>query len=372
MIAAWPWTLVVTAWAQSAPEPVVPPADDDVAAPAPVDVPVEVPAPAPADVPAPAPAEAAPEAAPPEVPADPAPSDAPTRIRAIDTAPRAVRGLPTRRRDSARRSAAVAPVTPPAQAPAPPWWRIGWEEVVPARGLGAAVLLAVLALLTKLLVRGADRLRPRLQERGVLPAVLRSVMAVGRVLVVVLAVAAVVAAVPARWLPVVVVVVLFAGAVVAWSLRQAVTDVICGLIVLFEGRPAPGMLVHVDGTVGLVEAVRLRVTWLRDEDGARVAVPNSRLVRRDVRVEDGRYPEVVTRMHLAWSGPAEVVRERVLEAALVSPWRAPGAQPVVRRGEAVGDWEVVVRVLDVRFARDHREAVREVALEALGLDEVPA
>ncbi|MCB9664922.1 MAG: mechanosensitive ion channel [Alphaproteobacteria bacterium] len=268
-------------------------------------------------------------------------------------APPAPPGLPVELGES--------PVPREAPPPLPAW--------APARGVGSLVLSLVLAVLVALGGVQTERLRVRLAPRGLLPFLLRVARTTSWVVAGGLLFRGIAAVAPQAWLPWLPVVPVALLLLSAWAMRALARDIVATMILTTEGRLRPGWLVTVGPNRGVVDRVGLRATWLRDAEGQVVAVPNHRLLRDEVRVEPTARPEVVVTLDVPDDIDPVLVRERLAEAALLSPWRAPDSLPVVDRGEARSQWTVTVRVLDLRFVRQHRETVREVAYEGLALRE---
>jgi small-conductance mechanosensitive channel len=66
----------------------------------------------------------------------------------------------------------------------------------------------------------------------------------------------------------------FLGAALGLGAQNLVRDVVAGLFIVFEGHFAVGDVVRVNGTLGTVDQIGLRVTSLLDEAGHRFFFPN--------------------------------------------------------------------------------------------------
>jgi len=67
------------------------------------------------------------------------------------------------------------------------------------------------------------------------------------------------------------------GIVVGLGAQALIRDLLTGIFILFEGLVAVGDVIQVGGFTGTVEAIGLRVTKLRLQDGALRIVPNGAL-----------------------------------------------------------------------------------------------
>jgi len=136
-------------------------------------------------------------------------------------------------------------------------------------------------------------------------------------------------------------------------------DVLAGLALVLEGRHRLGDDVRVDGHEGRIVALGLRSAVLRDRDGTETTLPYRRLAGREiVRLSLARRDapcefEVAIPAEL----DLEAVSSRLLDAAMLSPYAAPGRRPEVF---AVADERggVRVRVLAFVFDRAYEERYR--------------
>ncbi|MFO7564070.1 MAG: mechanosensitive ion channel [Enhygromyxa sp.] len=136
-------------------------------------------------------------------------------------------------------------------------------------------------------------------------------------------------------------------------------DVIAGLALVLEARHRLGDDVRVDDHEGRIVALGLRSAVLRDRDGTETTLPYRRLAGREVvRLSLARRDapcefEVAIPPEL----DLEAVSSRLLDAAMLSPYAAPGRRPEVF---AVADERggVRVRVLAFVFDRAYEERYR--------------
>lgn len=66
------------------------------------------------------------------------------------------------------------------------------------------------------------------------------------------------------------------------GLQQTFSDVLSGIILLFEGTVEKGDIIEVDGVVGLIEEIHLRTTNFRNRDDQVMIIPNHKFVNDKV------------------------------------------------------------------------------------------
>ncbi len=64
------------------------------------------------------------------------------------------------------------------------------------------------------------------------------------------------------------------GVAIGFGSQGLVQDVMTGLFLIFEGQYAVGDMVEISGHVGLVEAITLRTTAIRNDQGELLTIPN--------------------------------------------------------------------------------------------------
>lgn len=69
------------------------------------------------------------------------------------------------------------------------------------------------------------------------------------------------------------------GVAIGFGAQSLVKDVINGFFILFEGQYSVGDYVHIDDKSGIVEAIELRVTKLRDLNGDIHIIPNGMITK---------------------------------------------------------------------------------------------
>lgn len=231
------------------------------------------------------------------------------------------------------------------------------------RGGWSALFLLVM---TGLMLTGAGlvrRLSGGLRPTGVLPSALLAVTRTLRAGAALAFLGAIIALVPPAYAPALPWMILAAAAALGWSARDVLPDLIGGLVIRVDGRIKLGQRVVGQGVVtdlGLLSATL--------QDGPTThAVPNRLLLSQALIVEDTHWPEVSVWLSLPGEHAAAGVRAALSEAALTTPWGAPGVLPQIQQDPAApGRWRVVMRVIDAPAVEAFRGSLRERALERLG------
>lgn len=143
----------------------------------------------------------------------------------------------------------------------------------------------------------------------------------------------------------------FVLALLLWSMRDVLPDVIAGLVLMFERRIRKGVWVSGEGFHGTVERLALRATWLRDNQGHRLVVPNRAMVAAPIVYDLGADTEHEVVVRLEGYHDASVVRRCLQDAILASPWTLAGSTPIVLRDpQDPVLWRVRTKLLEPRFA----------------------
>jgi small-conductance mechanosensitive channel len=66
------------------------------------------------------------------------------------------------------------------------------------------------------------------------------------------------------------------------GLQQIFSDILSGVLLLFEGTVEKGDVIEVDGVVGRIEEIRLRTTQFRNRDDQMMIIPNHKFVTDNV------------------------------------------------------------------------------------------
>lgn len=251
----------------------------------------------------------------------------------------------------------------PAVTPSP------FEELIPhvrARGVRTALFLGFSAMVFAMAGAGLRRLARRLRPTGVLPTTVRTIEVVARMLVAFLGLGAFGAMVPASIAPVLPIVVIASAVAIGWSVRDVARDLVAGVFIAVEGQLRAGYWVSGERYSGSVEALGLRVTWLRDVHGRRIVVPNRVLLAQPLVTDDKPWPRIQFRVALPLAQSTSAIRDALEEAVLISPWVAPEPEMEVHPDALDSTiWHVAVRVIDSRYAHRFQGLLRERVEEIL-------
>ena len=235
---------------------------------------------------------------------------------------------------------------------------------LPLRGPWSALLLLVFTGGLFVSAAALRRLGHGLLPVGVLPSTLLTLSRSLRALALLSFFGAIVALVPPAYAPALPWMILAAAAAVGWSARDVLPDIIGGLVIRVDGRVKVGQRIIGQGVVidlGLLSAT------ISDGTGAR-AVPNRTLMAQPLVVEDARWPEVAVWLTLPVGHPPARIRDALTEAALTTPWGAPGMRPQIQQDPAAPQrWRVVMRTLDASAAAAFQGSLRERTMERLPL-----
>jgi len=222
--------------------------------------------------------------------------------------------------------------------------------------------MAVSAVASGVARRTGAQLRP-----GAITSLLRMADTAGRILLVLAGVGLVTQIVPAPLLPALPWAVLAASLALGWSLRDALPDLVAWTQLSAEGSVHRGQWVRGEGFTGRIERIGLRATWLADDRGQLVAVPNRLLVQGTVRTDKARWYVTEVDLDLPDVDPAKA-RHAIERACMLSPWVAPTASVDVRWDPvSPSRWSLRVQLLEGGFADPFRGALRERVEELLRL-----
>jgi small-conductance mechanosensitive channel len=145
-------------------------------------------------------------------------------------------------------------------------------------------------------------------------------------------------------------------------------DLFAGVAVAVEGRHRIGDDVRIDGNEGLIVGFGLRSVVLRDHDGTETTMPYRRLASHEIVRLNLARRDAPCQFDLAVPRgfDLEAGTQRLLEAALLSPYAAPSRRPeVFVVADARGGMRLCVRAYV--FDRAHEERYRGDVLARAGL-----
>ncbi|MDG1481054.1 MAG: mechanosensitive ion channel [Myxococcota bacterium] len=241
---------------------------------------------------------------------------------------------------------------------------------LPMRGTWSALPLLVLTGILMLISTSIKRLRDLLRPAGLMPAALLALSRAASTAATFALIGAIIALVPPTYAPVLPWMFLAAAVAFGWSARDVLPDLIGGLVIRIDGRVTVGqrLVGAAEPGRGVVSDLGLLSVTLTDGD-ATWTVPNRRLLKAPLRVEDTRCPEVAVWLTLPADVPPAVMRAALSEAALTTPWGAPGVRPELQQDPASpARWRVVMRVLHESAIEDFQGSLRERVLEHLAAD----
>jgi len=241
---------------------------------------------------------------------------------------------------------------------------------LPMRGAWSALLLLVLTGILMLVSTSIKRLRALLRPAGLLPAALLALSRAASTAATFALLGAIIALVPPAYAPVLPWMFLAAAVAFGWSARDVFPDLIGGLVIRIDGRVTVGqrLVGAAEPGRGVVSDLGLLSATLTDGD-ATWTIPNRRLLKAPLRVEDTRCPEVEVWLTLPADVPPAAMRAALSEAALTTPWGAPGARPELQQDPSSPErWRVVMRVLHEAATEDFQGSLRERVLEHLAAD----
>lgn len=239
---------------------------------------------------------------------------------------------------------------------------------LPERKISTSALLFLIcfALLAIWLL---DRARRPLPERGFVPRLLGLAHLAARAAAVIMVVMVATRLLPGWLRPALLFTIGGAAlAIGAGAVWVVLPDVVGGLLLLTEGRLRPGLWVVGDGFRGTVERVGPRLTTLRTPDGARLMIPNRKLVRSSIYASDRRWHEVEVELTVPSGHDAPAVRRAVMDAVLCSPFvPLEPALEVTRDPKDPLRWKVKARVLDATYSDRFEGQLLERVEEGLDL-----
>ncbi|MFH1465299.1 MAG: mechanosensitive ion channel domain-containing protein [Pseudomonadota bacterium] len=356
------------------PQGPLPPADLPTAAPDP-EPPAAVPAPAASQAPSaappvepeplplvePPPTVAPPPAAPEPATETPAPTSAPVPAVSAPT-----HSSPAKAAPSARKR----PAAPEGDDDEPETTQLLGARLLPRPprpDLGRALLLFGCMLAFMAYAAQAERPIRRLRATGLLPTVLKASVVLSRTGALAAAFVGLLHLVPAAWTPAVSYVLVGTALAIGWSVREVVQDVLVGLIFTLEHSFDLGQRLRFEGINGTLIRMTFRVTWLKTDEGAEIAIPNRRLTGAVLELDPQPYTPVEVTLLVPPCRTAVESRRVLRELALLNPYLAPEVEPLVHRlADDPRRWKVTARLVDARFADRFRGAMVDMVEEVFG------
>ncbi len=238
----------------------------------------------------------------------------------------------------------------------------------PRPDLGRALLLLMAVLASMGLANLAERPLVSLESRGLLPGILKTVILASRTGALLVAFVGLLHLVPAAWSPAVSYVLVGTALAVGWSVREVVQDVLVGLIFTLERSFRTGQRLRFEGAAGTLTRMTFRVTWLRTDEGADIAIPNRKLTGATLELDPQPYAPVSVLLLVPPCRSAVEARRVLRELVLMNPYLAPGGDPqVYRQADDPRRWRIKARLLDASYADRFRGTMVDLVEEVFGL-----
>jgi hypothetical protein len=237
----------------------------------------------------------------------------------------------------------------------------------PRADLFRALMLLLATLASVGLGNLAERPLARLASQGLLPSALKLLVVVFRSGALLLAFLGLLHLVPQAWSPAVAYVLVGTALALGWSVREVVQDVVVGLIFTLEHSFQAGQRIRMEGTTGTLQRMTFRVTWLRTDEGADIAVPNRKLTSVTMELDPAPYTPVSVLLLVPPCQSSVEARNTIRELVLLNPYLAPDSDPQVhRQADDPQRWLVKARLLDVRYADRFRGTMVDLVEEVFG------
>ncbi|MFF0247926.1 mechanosensitive ion channel family protein [Streptosporangium sandarakinum] len=156
------------------------------------------------------------------------------------------------------------------------------------------------------------------------------------------------------------------GVAVGFGAQELVKDFIAGMFMLLEDQYGVGDVIDAGAAVGTVEAVTLRITRLRDNDGRVWYIRNGTIVR--VGNESQGWARAVVDVPVAYASDIPAVRE-LLQQVVDDMWKDPAyrdavlvEEPQVWGIEQISDTAIVFRISAKTIPSRQSEIARELRL----------
>lgn len=167
---------------------------------------------------------------------------------------------------------------------------------------------------------------------------------------------------------------LFLG--VGLGLQEFFTDVISGLILLFDGSVKVGDIIEMENTVAKVQKINIRTSHVNTIDGKTIIVPNSKLT--EFNVTNWTISEKVTRFNIevtvAYGTDTALVKDLLYKSALQHPKVSKNKEILIIFNDfgdnglsfelyfwAAQTWDIMTIKSDIRFTID--AAFRENSIQ---------
>ena len=153
---------------------------------------------------------------------------------------------------------------------------------------------------------------------------------------------------------------------VGWSLRDPAADVFAWAVFVVERRIRPGVWISGQDFAGTVEALRLRSTYIRAQDGQRYSIENRKLLRGPLLCDTLGAAERELTVRVTARAPSNLVRRALHDAVLLSPYIHTGSAPVITQDPVKPSyWHIRARLLDPTYGEHFSGEILERVEETL-------
>jgi small-conductance mechanosensitive channel len=101
------------------------------------------------------------------------------------------------------------------------------------------------------------------------------------------------------------------------GLQQIFSDILSGVLLLFEGTVEKGDVIEVDGVVGRIEEIHLRTTQFRNRDDQMMIIPNHKFVSDNVVnwSHDNHISRFTVKVRVSYASDVQKVKKILLDCA---------------------------------------------------------
>ncbi|WP_440709666.1 mechanosensitive ion channel family protein [Herbiconiux sp. YIM B11900] len=147
------------------------------------------------------------------------------------------------------------------------------------------------------------------------------------------------------------------GAGLGFGAQNIVKDVLNGLFMVFEDQLGVGDVVDLGPATGVVEAVGIRITQVRDVNGTLWFVRNGEILR--VGNMSQGWARVIIDLAIPYDSDIDVVQERVLDAAVAMAAEPKWRSRIIERPEIWGLESISAEALVIRLVVKTRTSAKD-------------
>lgn len=152
------------------------------------------------------------------------------------------------------------------------------------------------------------------------------------------------------------------------GLQQTFNDLVCGLILLFEGSVKVGDIIELDSVMGRVTSIGIRTSAVETREGIVIIVPNSKFIVDNVInwSRSQKATRFLIKVGVAYGSDVRLVEQKLIEAAREQSYVVETPEPPFVVFRNFGDnslefelmfwthnmWEIEIIESDIRFSID--------------------